>query len=105
MFRPVLDLAHSPGAASQGFPEPGLRSGPCDTLPRVFQCGLGMEVIPVTIWVPLDPLLWALKAELCLESFPGMACLMASGLFVFPFWGGHLKTLSSGFLGAAKPNG
>ena len=45
MFRPVLDLAHSLAAASQGFPEPGLRSGPCDTLPKVLKCGMDMEVI------------------------------------------------------------
>lgn len=87
----------------QGFPEPGLSSGPSDTLPRVFRGGVDMEALPAILLVPLEPLLWTWKAELRLESFSGMVCPLSSSLFVFPFGGGHLKKLPSGFVGAAKP--
>jgi hypothetical protein len=64
---------------------------------------MDMEALPAAILVPLEPLLWTWKAELCLESFSGVVCLLSSSLFVFPFGEGHLKKLPSGFLGAAKP--
>lgn len=63
-----------------------------------------MEVLCLAILVPLEPLLWAQKADMCLALFPGMVCLMASSLFVYPFWVGHLKKPFSEFLGGATPN-
>lgn len=65
--------------------------------------GMDMDALPATILVPLEPLLWTWKAELCLELFSGVVCLLSSSLFMFPFGGGHLKKLPSRFLGAAKP--
>lgn len=63
------------------------------------------EALRFALLVPLEPSFWAQKAELRLQSLPGVACLMASSIFVFRFRGGHLIKLLSGFLGAAPPNG
>lgn len=55
--------------------------------------GMDMGRTPTaTVLVPLEPLLWTWKAELCLELFSGVVCLLSSSLFMFPF-GGHLKKL------------
>lgn len=60
----------------------------------VFRYGADGKALPLDILVLLESLPWLQEEALHLESFPGMARLMVLSLFVFPFWGEHLKSLS-----------
>lgn len=81
LFYPQL----TPWGGIEGFPEPGLRSDPVTACPGSSGTGMDMDALPATVLVPLEPLLWTWKAELCLELFSGVVCLLSSSLFMFPF--------------------